>query len=201
MLAIGLTGGLASGKSTVASMFARLGAKVMDADRIAYEMTKPGGRCFKPIVKKFGKGILSKKRIDRRKLAAIVFADKNKLKQLERIVHPVVQNEIREKIQQEKRRGEHKLMVIEVPLLFESGINRDVDLTIVVKSKTSQQIQRAVNHIKITRQEARRRIQNQMPLTDKIRLADIIIDNSHSKQTTQKQVQRIWQKLLIRKKA
>ncbi len=200
MLTVGITGGLGTGKSTVASMFKKLGAKVIDADRIAYDVAQPQGTCFKPVVKKFGTKILSDGKIDRKKLAAIVFSDRKKLKQLERIIHPVVRKKIQQEVKLEERRGEYKVIVIEVPLLFESGINRDVDFTVVVKSKLSQQIARAVKHIPMTTEEARRRIKNQMPLKDKIRLADIIIDNSENKQKTKKQVGRLWQKLLIKRK-
>ena len=199
MLVVGLTGSLGSGKSTVAAMFGQLGATIIDADRIAYKITQPNGECFKRVVKQFGRNILSQGYIDRQKLAAIVFKNHRRLRQLEKIIHPVVRQKIHQEIEQKERRGQKKIVVVEVPLLFESGINQDVDVTMVVHATSQQQIKRAVYHKKITKAEAKRRIQCQMPLKDKIRLADIIIENNQTKTKTKKQVKRIWQRLLIRK--
>ena len=178
-------------------MFARLGARVIDADGIVHKEMRRGGRCYAPVIRTFGKQVAGGSGIDRKKLAAVVFSDRRKLKLLERIVHPKVRLGIQEELK--KYRG-GEIAVIEVPLLFEAGFNRYVDTTIVVTASRRSQIERSRRSLKITRTEALRRIKAQMPLRDKIRRADIIIDNSTTKQQTHKQVKAIWQKLTQRAK-
>lgn len=197
MLVVGLTGGFATGKSTVAAMFARLGAKVIDTDKIVHKEMRRGGRCHAPIIRAFGRQVAGKDGIDRKKLGEIVFADRRKLKRLERIVHPKVRSGINEELK--KYRG-REIAVIEVPLLFEAGFDRYVDTTIVVTASRRSQVERSRRSLKVTRTEAMRRISAQMPLRDKIRRADIIIDNSKTKTQTHKQVKAIWQKLTQRVK-
>lgn len=197
MLVVGLTGGFATGKSTVAAMFARLGAKVIDTDKIVHKEMRRGGRCCAPIIRAFGRQVAGKDGIDRKKLGEIVFADRQKLKRLERIVHPKVRSGINEELK--KYRG-REIAVIEVPLLFEAGFDRCVDTTIVVTASRRGQVERSRRSLKVTRTEAMRRISAQMPLRDKIRRADIIIDNSKTKTQTHKQVKAIWQKLTQRAK-
>lgn len=193
MLAVGLTGGLATGKSTVAGMFKRLGAEVMDADKIVHELLKRKGPCFKPVVAKFGVEILTKGHIDRQKLAQIVFNDSSKLKKLTGIIHPAVKKEIGRQIKERRKR--EGILIVEIPLLFETDFDRSMDINIVVKSTRAQQIRRAVRKFGITEQLCQRRLRAQMPLEKKIRLADIIIDNSHSLRETQHKVRMVWQKL------
>ena len=178
-------------------MFARLGTKVIDTDKIVHREMRRGGRCYAPIVRGFGKQVVGKNGIDRKKLATIVFNDRRELKRLERIVHPKVGLGIKEEL---KKYGNSGIAVIEVPLLFEAGFDRYVDTTIVVTARRSAQISRAAKSLKLTRTEALRRINAQMPLRDKIRRADIIIDNSKTKTQTHKQVKAIWQKLTQRAK-
>lgn len=197
MLVVGLTGGLATGKSTVTAAFAGLGAKVIDTDKIVHKELRRGGRCHAPIIRAFGTRVAGNNGIDRKKLAAIVFNDRRELKRLERIVHPKVGSRIKEELKKCQDRG---IMVIEAPLLFEAGFDRYVDTTIVVTARRSAQIDRAQKSLKLTRTEALRRIHAQMPLRDKIRRADIIIDNSTTKTQTHKQVKAIWQKLTQRAK-
>ncbi len=178
-------------------MFARLGAKVVDTDKIVHQEMRRGGRCYAPVIRAFGKQVAGKNGIDRRKLAAIVFNDRRKLKRLERIVHPQVALGLEEEIAKYRNK---RVAVIEVPLLFEAGFDRYVDTAIVVTAKRDAQIQRAAKSLKLTRTEALRRISAQMPLRDKIRRADIIIDNNKTKTQTHKQVKAIWQKLTQRAK-
>ena len=192
MVVIGLTGSLGSGKSTVAGMFAALGAEVLDADAIARQQTRPGTVCFRRIVKAFGKGILKAGRIDRKKVAQQVFRDPKQLRELERIVHPEVRKEISAQIKRLKRK---KIVVIDVPLLFEAKMDRDVDISVVVNASRTHQIARAAKLLDISKAEARRRIKAQMPLRQKIRLADMIIDNDGTIQQTKEQVKQIWEKL------
>lgn len=200
MFVVGVTGGLATGKSTVAVMFGQLGAKIIEADKIVHRHLNRGGLCFAPVLKVFGPDIVTQGAVDRRKLAAVVFKNPKKLSSLVRIVHPVVKREIKRELERERQAGKHQVIVLDVPLLFEAGLDREVDLSMVVKATRPKQLERAVSHLGISRREARQRMSAQMPLKDKIRLADIIIDNSQGKTETKKQVRRIWQRIQIQQK-
>ncbi len=195
MHVIGITGSLGSGKSTVARMFADLGAKVIDADKIARQLIQPGAPCFKSVVKMFGEDVLRSGRIDRQQVALEVFRDLRKLHKLERIIHPFVRKHIQQKIRQYKKNKRNKVVVIDVPLLFEAKLNDCVDSAIVVKASKANSIVRATKLLGITKAEAKRRIKAQMPLRQKIRLADMIIDNDSKLKQTQKQVKQIWERL------
>jgi len=195
MCVIGITGSLGTGKSTVAKMFAELGAKVLDADRIAHQQMLPGAVCFRPIVNTFGKDILVAGRIDRKKISAHVFRNIKQLRKLEQIVHPAVRKVILTKIRHYKNHRRKRVVVVDIPLLFESKLNRYVDFIIVVKASRAKQILRATKKLGMTKIEALRRIRAQMPLRQKIRLADIIIDNDGALMKTKKQVVLIWEKL------
>ncbi|HQP10475.1 MAG TPA: dephospho-CoA kinase [Candidatus Omnitrophota bacterium] len=195
MTVIGLTGSLGTGKSTVARMFKALGAHVLDADQIARQLMRPGAPCFMRIVKMFGKDIIASGRIDRKKLASRVFADARQRRRLEQIIHPKVRKIIVKKIREGKRDKSRRVIVIDVPLLFEAKLNRCVDHTIVVTAGRAEQIARAARNLGITKAEAKRRIKAQMPLRQKIRLADITIDNHGTFNQTQKQVKQIWERL------
>ena len=195
MLVIGLTGSLGTGKSTVAAMFADFGAKVLNADRIAHQQITPKGVCFKSVVRALGKNILTAGRIDRRKVAANVFTNFRQLHKLERIIHPVVRKVLRTKIQEYKKGKGKVVVVMDVALLFESKLNVDSDLTLVVKTSRVTQINRAIKQLSITKADAKRRIKAQMPLQKKIRIADMIIDNNGTLTNTKKQVKQIWEKL------
>lgn len=200
MLTIGLTGSLATGKSTVASMFEKLGAKVVNADQIAYSATRPGGKCFRPIIKTFGAAIVKGGFIDRKALGKIVFKNRAKLKKLESIIHPVVRQEALKKIKQYKKGGKTAVVILDVPLLFEAGVNRLTQFDIVVKAPQKKQIQRATRKLKISSRDVLKRIRNQMPLKNKIFLADFVIDNGKTLSETQKQVENIWTLLQQKKK-
>jgi len=187
MLVIGVTGSLGTGKSTVATMLAEQGAKVLDADLIARRQLHRGKEGFQKIVKVFGSEILTQGRVDRKKLAEIVFNDEKCLRKLEGIIHPAVRKEILQKLEKYKK-GRQQVVVLDVPLLFESGLDAYVDLKIVVKATRDIQIQRAIQQLKITKVQAIKRIKAQMPLRAKMRLADIIIDNSGNLNQTRKEV-------------
>jgi dephospho-CoA kinase len=193
MKVIGLTGSLASGKSTVAGLLRRLGAVVIDADKIAHELIAPRGACEAGVVKAFGRKILTGKRIDRKKLAAVVFAHPARLKQLEAIVHPAVGRNLKEALK--KYRETDKRVVLEVPLLFESGLDRLADVTVTVTARRPQQLVRAMKHYGMSRAQASARIRAQMPLGRKVRLSDFTIDNKGTKKQTEKQVKSLWQRL------
>ena len=196
MVIVGLTGSLATGKSTVATMFRELGAKVVDADKITHHLIRPGKNCFKQVVRYFGNAILVKGHIDRKKLAKIVFSNGFALKKLEAIIHPKVICEIKKEIAVAKRLQRRKIIVIDAPLLIEAGLHSLVDVLIVVKANLGQQITRVILRKGITREGALHRIKSQMPLRQKTQLADIIIANTGDLHSTRKQVQTIWFKLL-----
>ena len=188
---IGLTGSLSAGKTTVASIFRKMGAQIIDADQWTHALMAPRGKCFKAVVREFGEDILVKGKIDRKKLGAIVFDDLKKLRKLEGIIHPVVRKMILETL---KKLGKTKgIVILSVPLFFEGGYKRYVDLTMVVTASRRQSIQRACQCLRISKTEALRRIRRQMPQREKIRLADMIIDNNGTLQHTQKQVREIWE--------
>lgn len=200
MLVVGVTGSLGTGKSTVAGMFARRGAKVISADAIAHALLRPEGGCSREVLKAFGPGILADRQIDRRKLADIVFKDREALKVLTEIIHPKVRREIQKEIAHLKKTAPRSIVVVDVPLLFEAGLNRQMDVTITVKAGRENQLKRSTKGLGISKAEALRRMKAQMPLRKKIRLADIIIDNNATTTETQKQVKAIWQKLLQKKR-
>jgi dephospho-CoA kinase len=176
MILVGLTGGVATGKSTVAKMFARCGAVVIDADQLARKAVQPGKPAWREIVRTFGRGILNPDRtINRRALGAIVFHDKKKLRRLERIVHPRVAREQARLTKQALRNNPNAVVIYDVPLLFEAGIDKRVDKTIVVTADRETQIARLAKRNGLTRAEALRRIKSQWPLSRKIRRADIVI--------------------------
>ncbi len=195
MFIIGLTGSLKTGKSTVAKLFKDRGVEVIDADQLAHVVINSKGKGFKKVVKVFGSEILSKGEIDRKKLARLVFNDPQALKKLEKIIHPLVIQEMRQKIRRLRKLKLKQKVLLDVPLLFETGLDRLVDFTIVVKSSRALQIKRAVQDLNISSQQAMMRIQAQMPLKEKIQWADCVIDNNGSIPNLRKKVDLIWQKV------
>jgi dephospho-CoA kinase len=179
MILVGLTGGVATGKSTVARMFARCGAVVIDADQLARKAVKPGKPAWREIVRTFGRRILNPDRtINRHALAAIVFHDKTKLRRLERIIHPRVAREQTRLTKQAARQDPNAVVIYDVPLLFEAGIDKRVEKTIVVTADRETQIARLKKRNGLTRAEALRRIKSQWPLSRKIRRADFVIQGT-----------------------
>jgi dephospho-CoA kinase len=195
MAIIGLTGSLKTGKSTAAKFFKDCGAVVIDADKIVHESIQRRGKCFTKVVKIFGKEILSKGEIDRKKLGQIVFHDPKQLVKLEKIIHPVVVGEIKAAIKSYRRKQAKKVLVLDVPLLIESGLDKLVDVTVVVAAKQRLQIQRAVQQLHVSPQQALKRIQAQMPLKEKIQWADCVIENNGTIPNLRKKVHSIWQKV------
>ncbi len=194
---LGITGGLATGKSSVAQMFGKLGAKVVSADKIAHALLKPRGVYFKKILKEFGQEILQNGEIDRKKLADIVFKDRKKLKRLESILHPQVRRVMEKEIQAYRKIKSEGVVVLDVPLLFEAGLDKDVNYAIVVKASRKEQLKRA-QKLSLDKNKALERIRAQWPLGAKLRLADIVINNEGSKKKTEKEVKKIWQKLQLK---
>ncbi len=186
---LGITGSLASGKSTVAKMFQLYGAGVIDADKIGHSLLKTGSRVYQKILRNFREDILRKNgSIDRRRLAGLVFRDEEELKRLNRIMHPEIIRAIKIRISSAKS----GVLVLDAPLLIESGLQGLADKLIVVKSSRVKQLKR-INKRKIplSNKQALRIIKAQMPLKDKIRLADFVIDNNGTLSQTRKQVGQI----------
>jgi len=192
MLVVGLTGGIATGKSTVAAMFAARGAAVVDADRIAHALQEPGQPCYHRIVEAFGAAVLDAQgRIDRRRLGARVFDDPDARKHLEAILHPA----IREACQREIRAAEasgHRVCVVSAALILETGRQGRYDALVVVTAPQAAQMDRLVRIRGLTEKEARQRLASQWPTAAKAALADFVIDNSGDLAATEDQVDRIY---------
>jgi dephospho-CoA kinase len=187
-LIIGLTGGIASGKSTVAKMLLELGIPVIDADQIAREVVEVGEEAYLQIVKEFGEEILQEDRtIDRGKLGSIVFHDKEKRQRLNSIVHPAVRKKMLMQKDQYIRSGENAI-VLDIPLLFESNLTHLVDKIIVVYVDEHIQLQRLMARNGLSKEEAEARMKAQMPLIEKVSKADAVINNNGTIEETKQQL-------------
>ena len=180
---VGITGSFGTGKSAVAAGFKKLGACVIDADRLAHRAIKPGGACHRRVISAFGTA-------RRRELARIVFSDRKKLKILNKLVHPYVIREIKRAIKKTKK----KIIIIDAPLLIEAGLDKDLDRLIVVKASRLVQEARCAKK-GFTKIDIRRRINCQLSLAKKERLADFIIDNNKSVSFTRAQIKKIWEEI------
>ncbi|MCX6356442.1 MAG: dephospho-CoA kinase [Candidatus Aureabacteria bacterium] len=196
MLKIGLTGGIATGKAAVADCCARLGALVIDADDLAHEALAPGGEAWRKAVDAFGRGILTPEgAIDRRALARLVFADTGKREQLNMIVHPPVIAGITRRLSFAEAEGKHPAAVVNVPLLFEAGMAEMFDAVVVVTCPREEQVRRCAARDGLSVEEVEARIGAQMPLDEKERRADYVIDNGGTREETETQVEGLWKTL------
>ena len=199
MLRVGLTGGIATGKSAVAAMFRELGCQVLEADKIAHRMIEPGGAAYDEVVREFGRGILTPDgRVDRSKLGAIVFSDPKKLARLNAIVHPPVLEEQTRQLSAIEQAEPHAIAVVEAALLIEAGYDKKLDCLVVTWCTSEQQIARLTQRDAgrgLTVEQARQRIAAQMPGEEKRRLADEEIDCSGSLERTREQVVALFAKL------
>jgi dephospho-CoA kinase len=187
---VGLTGGIGSGKSTVAAMLKTRGAVVIDADALAREVVEPGTPGFDAVVERFGPEIVAPDgELDRAALAAIVFEDPERRAQLEAIVHPAVARRAGEIVAGHANTGD--VVVLDSPLLIETGRHRDVELVIVVSSQPETQIRRLVAR-GMDEEDARARLAAQMPLAEKAEVADVVLDNEGSLDELEGQVDRLW---------
>jgi dephospho-CoA kinase len=199
MLNVGLTGGIASGKSTVATMFAKHGAHLIDFDGLAHEVQEPEKPAWREVVNQFGEGILQPdKKIDRIKLGSIVFADKEKLIELNNIVHPLVYQEWHARLDKIGKKEKHAIILSDIPLLFEGNMQNLFDLTMLVLIAPKEQIRRLMTRNGVSKEDAEKRLKIQMPISEKISLADIVIDNEGNIPETEKRVRQVWKELLIR---
>jgi len=195
MLVVGLTGSVATGKSTVAAMFAARGAAVVDADRIAHALQEPGGSCYREIVEAFGTGMLDASgRIDRRRLADRIFADPAERRRLEGIMHPAVRAACEGEIRAAEASG-RSVCVVEAALILEAGRRDRFDKIVVVSATEENQIDRLMRTRGLTEAGARERIFSQWTSATKAALADFVIDNSGDLAATEEQVERVYEAL------
>ena len=196
MILVGLTGGIATGKSTVAGMFQRCGAVVIDADMLAREAVRPGKPAWREIVQTFGKTILNPDRtLNRQALGAKVFGHPARLRRLERMIHPRVAREQRRLTRQAAQKDPKAVVIYDVPLLFEAGIDKRVDAIIVVAADRETQIARLKKRNGFTRAEALRRIKSQIPLSQKQKRADYVLDGTLPLSHLTQQVRSLYQSL------
>jgi len=196
MLRVGLTGGLASGKSLVGRALADLGCLLIQADELGRQVEEPGGEAYEGIVKEFGKEILTPQgAIDRRRLAALVFHEPERLKRLNALVHPPVKARERQLQEDFARRHPDGIAVTEAAILVETGTYREYDKLIVAVCRPEQQIERAMSRDGLTREEVMDRVRRQMPLEEKRKHADYVIDTSGSKEDTLAQTRAVYNSL------
>jgi len=195
MLRVGLTGGIASGKSTVAALLRDRECQVLDADALAHELLEPGQDSYKEVVREFGSEILSPAgAVDRRKLGAIVFSDAEKRARLNQILHPRIHDVVVKWFEALDRPGGPEMAFEEAALILEAGAQRDLDCVIVCWCRPEQQLER-LKERGFSRQDAELRIAAQMPIDQKRKLADEVIDCSRSLEDTERQVVLLLEKL------
>ncbi len=188
MYIIGITGGIACGKSTVSNELSKYGVKIINVDSIAHWQMKPGGKIFNAYINHFGKDILdSAGLIDRRKVAAIVFNDSDQLSWINNAAHPILLNLVRDRLVKYQRKS-ITLVALDVPLLFEAGWENECDQIWVVSLDRDKQIQRLMQRNHLSKEEAETRINAQMDNDEKIRRADLVIDNNLQKSFVRQQI-------------
>lgn len=195
MLRVGLTGGLASGKSFVGRALADLGCHLIEADELGRQVLEPGGEAYGRVLREFGTEILDAEgTINRRKLAALVFADPQRLEKLNALVHPPVIYREEEMIAELEARDPHGIAVVEAAILIETGSHRRFDRIVLAVCRPEQQIERAMER-GATREEALARLRHQMPLEEKRKYAHYVIDTSGSCEETLRQVREVYRSL------
>jgi dephospho-CoA kinase len=192
---VGLTGGIASGKSTVAKILERLGAAVINADDLSREVVEPGKVAWQEIIDAFGTGVLQPDQtLDRQKLRTVIFSDRDGRKKLEAIIHPRVRALAEERIREHTAAG-YSIIVYEVPLLFEGKLHEWLRPVILVACDLETQRRRLQERDHLTQTEAQKHIDAQMSLAEKRRLADYVIDNNGSLEEVETQVKAILEKI------
>lgn len=196
MLRVGLTGGLASGKSFVGESLVRLGCYSIQADKLGHEVLAPDGEAFAGVVEYFGTGILNREgRIDRKKLAAEVFDDPARLAALNGLVHPPVRSRAEALAAEYARRDPQAIVITEAAILIETGSYRKCARLILVVCSEERQIERAMRRDSSTREEVTARLARQMPLAQKRNYADYVIDNSGTREDTLRQTEAVYESL------
>jgi dephospho-CoA kinase len=200
LLKVGLTGGIAAGKSSVGEMFVALGAHLIQADAIAHQLMQPGEAVYQEVVQHFGAGILdSDGRINRASLAQAAFGTPSRIQELNQIVHPPVIRKHDEWMEEMGRRDPHAIAIVEAALVLEAGLVNHFDRIVVVTCRPEQRIERWAQRTKVDTETARkevvRRMAAQLPDEEKIKVADDVIDNSGTLDATSEQVKAIYEKL------
>jgi dephospho-CoA kinase len=196
MLRVGLTGGLASGKSFVAATFASMGCLVVKADDIGHLVLEPAGEAYPHVIAEFGREILDANgRIDRRILGERVFGEPERLEKLNAMVHPPVRARIEALIRKFAASNPGGIAVIEAAILIETGSARSYDRMIVAVCREEQQIRRAIERDHLTREQVIERLHRQMPLAEKVKYADFIVDTSGTKESTVEQTRVVFASL------
>jgi dephospho-CoA kinase len=196
MLIVGLTGGVASGKSVVSRILKEEGAYLIDADQIARELVQPRTSAWEELVKVFGKEILQKDgSIHRKKLAAKVFSDPTQRDLLNRTLHPRIKEEMGRRLKAIGQKDPEAIVVIDAPLLVETGNHREMDKVIVVISTEAQQIARLREREGMDQEEARRIMASQIATEEKVKVADFVIRNEGSLEETERRAREVFQEL------
>lgn len=196
MLRVGLTGGLATGKSFVGHSLADLGCHLVEADELGHQVLLPGGEAYDAVVNEFGGDILDDEgMIDRRLLAARVFDNPERLKKLNSLVHPPVTRREEEIAADIARREPDAILVVAAAILVETGSYKRFDRLIVAVCAPEQQLERAMRRSAYTKEEVMSRLSRQLPLEEKIKVADYIVDTSGSKEQTLQQVRQVYESL------
>lgn len=196
MQVIGLTGGIATGKSTVSAILENAGAVIIDADRIARMVVKKNMPAYRQILAKFGKSVLLPDgEIDRTALGKVIFNDPQKKQLLNTIVHPYVRKETDRQLKQLEKNNPDALVILDIPLLFEAGMGSDLSEVIVVYAPEPIQVKRLMKRDHISHADAMARVRSQMPIEEKKKLATMVIDNSGTREHTRKQTLEIFQRL------
>lgn len=199
MIVIGLTGGIASGKSAVSQMLSELGAVVIDADKVGHEAFRPHSDAWREVVSAFGSGILGQnEEIDRGKLADIVFNDPKALEQLNRIMHPLMYQIVKRRIEA-LRRQQVGVVVLEAALLIEANWTGLVDQVWVTVAPEADVIDRLRSQKGFTEEQARARINSQMSIAERSKCADVVIENDSDLDTLRARVEGLWQKIRFSK--
>ena len=196
-LLVGLTGGIATGKSTVSTILRSLGSEIIDADLLAREVVEPGAPALAQIADEFGRDVLTASgALDRKKLGAIIFANPERRRRLEAITHPAIRERFLARLDALAERGFMGLVVFDAAVMIESGNYKNMDRLIVVVTDDTTQMARLHGRDGTDEAENRRKISSQMPLAEKAKLADYVIDNSGSREATAEQVGRVFAALM-----
>jgi dephospho-CoA kinase len=196
MLRVGLTGGLASGKTFVGRALVDLGCYLIEADKLGHEVMLPGGEAYAAIVQEFGPGVVDDAgRISRRKLSGIVWNTPERLEKLNSLVHPPVQQREESQMAQIGQADPRAIVVVEAAILVETGRYKSFDRLIVVTCSAEQQMERALERGSYNKEEILARLSRQLPLEEKLRVADFVIDTSGSKEATLEQVRTVYGRL------
>ena len=198
MYVVGLTGGIASGKSVVSMILRDLGAFVIDADEVSREVVLPHTKCWEEVVAAFGKVIVREDlTIDRKKLADLVFENPEKRSILNKLIHPEIMNRIEEKLKVIEGEDPQAMVVIDAALLVEAGAYKTCDKLIVVYAREETKLKRLVNRDGMSRKEAQIRINSQLPHSEKVKVADFVINNEGHLSKTRCEVEEVFKKLAL----